>query len=70
LKLNGKGLKLRILIDRPSIEVFADEGEVSISHVVLEPPADQAASLNAEGGKVRLVALEASTLESIWLNHP
>jgi fructan beta-fructosidase len=70
LKLNGKGLRLRILIDRPSIEVFADEGEVTISHVVLTPPSDMSASVIAEGGKVRLVSLEASQLESIWLNHP
>jgi sucrose-6-phosphate hydrolase SacC (GH32 family) len=74
LKLNAGKLRLRILIDRPSIEVFADEGQVSISQVVLEqksaPAPNQGASLDAEGGKVRLVSLEANRLESIWAGHP
>jgi sucrose-6-phosphate hydrolase SacC (GH32 family) len=48
LKLDGKNLRLRILIDRPSIEVFADEGEVTISLVVLEAPSHPSLNFRAK----------------------
>ena len=42
----------------------------SLSNVVLEPHASVGASLHAEGGRARLVSLEANELESIWLGQP
>lgn len=64
-KLPESGLRLRILVDRSSIEVFAGEGEVSLSAITLEN-ANQAVTLAAEGGEMTVSALEASRLESIW----
>ena len=70
LVFTGKTLRLRMLIDKPSIEVYADEGQVTVASVILEPPADQSVRLTAEGGTARLVSLEVNQLESIWLGHP
>src|SRR5260370_19777102 len=52
-------------MDRSSIEVFADEGQVTLSEVTLENP-NQDVTLVAGGGGMRVVSLEANRLESIW----
>lgn len=68
LKLSNKRLRLRILVDRPSIEVYADEGQVTFSAITLDNT-NQDIRLVAEGGKVRVTSLEANRLESIWLGR-
>ena len=65
LKLPEGRLRLRILVDRSSLEVFADEGEVTFSIVTLEN-ADNDVSFFSNGGEIRVVSLEANHLESIW----
>ncbi|OQA47382.1 MAG: Levanase precursor [Chloroflexi bacterium ADurb.Bin325] len=59
-------LALEALVDRTSIEVFANAGRVSLSSCYL--PADLASRVAAyaSAGAARLVSLEASTLRSIW----
>ena len=62
LKLGGKPLRVDILVDRCSIEVFADDGRVSITNLVF-PPAD-ASGIDFwphHGGKVKL-----TRIASIW----
>jgi sucrose-6-phosphate hydrolase SacC (GH32 family) len=61
-------ITLRMLIDRTSIEVFANDGEVSLSgcyfsaeEAVTEPP-----TIIAEGGAARMVSCEGYTLRSAW----
>jgi len=68
LKLTGDTLRLRILVDRSSIEAFADHGQVTIAAIALEQP-DHKVSLVAGGGAMRVVSLEANRLEAIWLGH-
>jgi fructan beta-fructosidase len=65
LKLPESGLRLRILVDRSSIEVFADQGQVTLAAVTLENK-NQDVALVAGGGSMRVVSLEANRLESIW----
>jgi sucrose-6-phosphate hydrolase SacC (GH32 family) len=65
LPLNGKPLRLRVLVDRSSIEAFADEGQVSLSLLTLRE-APLHLSVFAEGGSVKVSMLEANVLESIW----
>jgi sucrose-6-phosphate hydrolase SacC (GH32 family) len=66
LKLADKTLRLRILVDRPSIEVFADRGQVTLSAVNLTTDRGKSMKLFAEGGKIRVVSLDVNRLESIW----
>lgn len=67
LQLETGKLRLQILIDRSSIEVFADLGEVSISVITLTP-SDAPVTFFSQGGKTTVTSLEANTLESIWLD--
>jgi fructan beta-fructosidase len=69
LILADRRLRLRILVDRPSIEVFADEGQVTISAVYLEGNTNQDIRLVAAGGNMRVNSLVVSRLESIWLGN-
>jgi len=68
LKLSNKSLRLCILVDRSSIEVFADQGEVTLSAITLAN-SDRNVSLFSEGGSMRVISFEANRLESIWLGH-
>lgn len=65
LKLTTSGLRLRVLVDRSSIEVFADQGEVTLSAITLEHPKQEVALL-VKSGIVRVVSLEVTSLKSIW----
>jgi sucrose-6-phosphate hydrolase SacC (GH32 family) len=64
-------ITLRMLIDRTSIEVFANDGEVSLSGCYLpdEKAVAQTPTIVAEGGAARLVSCDAYTLKSAW-NKP
>jgi sucrose-6-phosphate hydrolase SacC (GH32 family) len=59
-------IKLRLLIDRTSLEVFAQDGLVSMSSCFLPEAADWNLEFYAQGGPVRLVSLEIHELKSAW----
>lgn len=65
LALESGHLRLRVLVDRSSIEVFAYPGAVSISSVTLTH-ADEPITLISRGGRATLVSLLANSIESIW----
>lgn len=66
LKLAGTRLRLQVLVDRSSIELFADQGQVSISKVVFFDPAQTDYSLTTDGGDFKLSSFQANRLKSIW----
>ncbi len=66
LPLVGKSLRLRLLVDRSSIEVFADDGEISISRVFFFNSTDDHFSLVSEGGSVNVKSLVVNPVKSIW----
>jgi fructan beta-fructosidase len=55
-------VELHILVDRSSIEVFADGGRTVLTNQIFPDPASQGVEIFAEGGAVRLVSLEAYRL--------
>jgi sucrose-6-phosphate hydrolase SacC (GH32 family) len=63
---NGR-IHLQVLVDRCSIEVFGNDGRVSISNLFF-PKADDSRDLTffVEGGSAHLKNLEVSYLDSIW----
>jgi sucrose-6-phosphate hydrolase SacC (GH32 family) len=65
LNLPDQTLRMRILADRSSIEVFADMGQVTLSAITLENP-NHDIRLAASGADVMITFLEANRLESIW----
>jgi fructan beta-fructosidase len=56
-------VSLRVLIDRGSVEVFAGDGRVAVSHA-LQTPDRKGASLTVMGGAVK--SLKTSVLKSSW----
>jgi sucrose-6-phosphate hydrolase SacC (GH32 family) len=66
LKLSGKRLRLRLLVDRSSLEIFAEEGQVSISRVFFFDPNKKGFSLQSEGGDAQVKSLIVHHLKSIW----
>jgi sucrose-6-phosphate hydrolase SacC (GH32 family) len=68
LTLEGGQLRLRILVDRSSLEVFALPGAVSISTVTLTH-AGEPITLISRGGRATVVSLLANSLKPIWPLH-
>jgi len=64
----GDGLiRLRILVDRNFIEIYANDGEVFMPiETVSEVGQDNPLALFAEGGTARIESLAVRELESIW----
>ena len=62
---NGR-IALRILVDRTSIEVFANEGKLSMSSCFLPDPAKSGLELFADGGSPKLLSMTVYELKSAW----
>jgi fructan beta-fructosidase len=63
--LDGR-VTIRALVDRGQLEVFGNDGRMSISDVVRFDPANTQVQAYAEGGTVRLVSLRFDRLGSAW----
>ena len=59
-------LDLRILLDRASIEIFADGGLVTMASCFLPEPNDRSLEIYAKGGKAKIVSLNVWELKSTW----
>lgn len=66
LDLGDRPVRLRVLLDRRSLEVFADGGRVAISKGVDFPDAERGFGLSATGGDVRLDRFDVHELRSTW----
>jgi len=62
----GGKLALRILVDRASIEVYANGGEVSLTSFFLPKEKETGLELYAKGGSVRVRSLTVTKLKSAW----
>jgi sucrose-6-phosphate hydrolase SacC (GH32 family) len=62
----GGRLRLRVLVDHASVEVFADRGQRVITDQVFPGAASEGVQLFAEGGSAGVRALRMWRMESIW----
>jgi fructan beta-fructosidase len=62
LALEDGLLRLRVLVDRSSVEAFGGDGRTVISDRVFPRPTSRGTALFAEGGAAELVSLQAFTL--------
>jgi sucrose-6-phosphate hydrolase SacC (GH32 family) len=62
-------IKISLIIDRGSVEVFANQGEVSISMLFYPDPSDMNLEFFSAGGSAVIDYMEAYRLESIWLKR-
>jgi fructan beta-fructosidase len=66
VRLSGDRLKLRILADHASLEIFADDGLVYMPLAMLPKAEDHSLAVWAQGGKARVVSLKAYPMRSAW----
>jgi fructan beta-fructosidase len=59
-------VKMRILADRSSIEVFGDDGLVVLTNIVYPNTAPGAISITASGGALAGIDLQLWNLRSTW----
>lgn len=69
LALDKGNLKLRVLVDRGSIEIFAGEGRVAIIAGVVPSPANTTVELFAQGGDVAVCQFRVAVLGSAWASR-
>lgn len=63
--IEGK-IELEILVDRSSIEIFANHGESGISTCFSPIQGEEEMILYTQGGELFVESLEAHTLKSVW----
>jgi len=66
LKPEGGKIRLRILVDRASVEVFGNDGRVYMPCGVIHPEENRSLEVFAKGGTARVTALEVHTLRPAW----
>jgi len=57
---------LRVLVDRTSIEVYNDDGSVSMTTAYLPDGKSPPLSLTASGGEAHVNSLHVWRMRSIW----
>jgi fructan beta-fructosidase len=62
---DGK-LRLQVLVDRTSFEIFANDGLVYMPMAVTSRPEDKSLETFTRGGAARIVRLDVHQLRSIW----
>jgi len=65
--LQGK-IKLEILLDRTSLEIFGNDGRISMSFCFLPDARNRNLKIYSSAGKARIVSLKIYELGSIWSN--
>jgi fructan beta-fructosidase len=66
LRLNGDSLRLNLVVDRDSLEVFAEEGRLTITNLVFAPKDANGLQFYANGGKAGVVSGTLWKLRSAW----
>ncbi len=66
LEPEGGRVRIRVLADRTSLEVFGNGGRVSLTSCFLPSPDHRSLELFAQGGPARVVSLKVRPLRSAW----
>lgn len=69
LALRNGRVRLRVFVDRSSVEVFANDGARVLTHRIFPDSTSDGVSLFATGDSARLVRLDAWSLRSIWADR-
>jgi fructan beta-fructosidase len=66
LAIDGGHLRLQVLVDRTSIETFADAGRVSLTSCFLPKTSDIGIALFADGKTAKVKLVQVFELKSAW----
>jgi sucrose-6-phosphate hydrolase SacC (GH32 family) len=67
--MDDRTLELHVLVDRTSVEIFANEGRVVMSFCVSPEQLEGGLSLKAEGGEAHISEVNVYRLNSIWRKY-
>ncbi|MCY7899331.1 GH32 C-terminal domain-containing protein [Bacillus inaquosorum] len=67
--VNGN-IKMRIFVDRSSVEVFGNDGQQVITDIILPDRSSKGLELYAENGGVKLKSLTIYPLKKVWGTSP
>jgi sucrose-6-phosphate hydrolase SacC (GH32 family) len=59
-------IKLQVLLDRTSAEIFGNDGRISMSFCFLPDQANRRLGIYAQGGEARIASLKIYELQSVW----
>jgi sucrose-6-phosphate hydrolase SacC (GH32 family) len=65
--ISNNKIRLRFIIDRNSIEIYPNQGEVTFTRLFYPVPSNRNLSLTPVGGNSTISSMELYRLESIWL---
>ncbi|WP_240468700.1 glycoside hydrolase family 32 protein [Gracilibacillus sp. YIM 98692] len=66
LPLKDQTLQLRILVDRSSVEVFVNDGEVVLTNLILPSKTSNNMGFFVKNGNVQISELSICEIESVW----
>jgi fructan beta-fructosidase len=66
LHLTGNELRLHILVDRSSVEIFAEDGLIAITNLIFPPLGAREVEFYSKGGQSGAIQTKRWTLNSIW----
>ena len=62
----GNRIKIRVLLDRASLEVFGNDGAVTLTSNFIPPAGDHSLAAYAVGGNVKVVSMDVHQLRGSW----
>jgi fructan beta-fructosidase len=62
----GKSVKLHVLVDRASVEVFGNDGETVLSEAIFPKPSSDGLELYSRDGKARILKMDVWNLKSAY----
>ena len=68
-RVDGR-VKLRVLVDVASVEIFANDGEVVMSGSFQPDAATLAVTLRSDGGSARVVDVTVTEVRPVWNARP
>jgi sucrose-6-phosphate hydrolase SacC (GH32 family) len=66
MKARDARIRLELLIDRTSVELFGNDGEVALTSCFLPSADDHDLELFTTGPPARVISMEAYPLRSVW----
>jgi sucrose-6-phosphate hydrolase SacC (GH32 family) len=66
LVLQDAILRLNVLVDRNSVEIFADSGQLAMTNLVFPPASAAGMEVYAKGGQTGKISAHVSRVRSIW----
>jgi fructan beta-fructosidase len=63
--VDGK-IRLRLMVDRTSVDIFGNDGRLYMPMGVIVPPDNLSLALYAQGGSAKITSLEVRELKSAW----